>query len=440
MAVEWPIQRFGTLYAEPSRNGLTRPKRVRGSGVKFVNMGELFRCDRLLSPACERAPLTGRELSWALLRDGDLLFARQSLVFSGAGKCSIFLHDEEEVTFESHLIRVRLDPAKADPRFYYYYFRSCLGRVLIESIVEQGAGASGVRGSDLSRLELPVPPLAVQSRIASALSAFDDKIELNRRMSETLDEMARAIFKSWFVDFDPVRAKAAGKPTRLSPQLDRLFPSKLVPSEFGEMPEGWSVGLMDQIVSLSRASVRPAAAPGTPFLHFSIPAFDSGRMPVLDRGEDIKSNKYSVPVGSVLLSKLNPRFQRVWRPEVGAGDAAICSTEFLVCEPRDGVTREFLYGVFSSESFHRAFMGSVTGTSGSHQRVRPAAFLALGCVVPPLALIRAFDDAVSPMLDRVSNARREGQCLVELRDTLLPKLVSGELRVPDAEKFVESVT
>ncbi len=161
--------KFGSLYSEPSRNGLTKPKRIRGQGHKLVNMGEIFRYDRLRSPKCDRAPLTETEKKTSILKPNDLLFARQSLVLSGAGKCSIFLGDPEEVSFESHIIRIRINGKIAYPLFYYYLFRSTLGRALIESIVEQGAGASGIRGSDLKTLYVPCPKILIQCQIADLL-------------------------------------------------------------------------------------------------------------------------------------------------------------------------------------------------------------------------------------------------------------------------------
>ena len=205
------IRPFGDLFAEPTRNGLTRPKAVRGSGVKMANMGELFAHSRLCNVPMERVPLSQSEAERFLLEDGDLLFARQSLVLKGAGKCSLFLRDDEPVTFESHVTRVRLDPQKAHPSYYFYYLQSHHGQSAIRSIVEQGAGASGIRGSDLATLEVQWQPLAIQRAIAHILGTLDDKIELNRRIHETLEAMAWVLFMSWFVDFEPVRAKMEGR-------------------------------------------------------------------------------------------------------------------------------------------------------------------------------------------------------------------------------------
>jgi type I restriction enzyme, S subunit len=196
----------------------------------MVNMGELFAHPRLRNAQMDRVPLTESESGRFLLKPGDLLFARQSLVLEGAGKCSVFLADDELVTFESHVTRVRLDARKADPAFYFYYLQSHHGRAAIRSIVEQGAGASGIRGSDLETLDVLWRPLPEQRAIAHILGTLDDKIELNRRMNETLEAMARALFKSWFVDFDPVRAKSEGRDPGLPKPIADLFPDRLVDS------------------------------------------------------------------------------------------------------------------------------------------------------------------------------------------------------------------
>ena len=250
------IRPFGDLFAEPTRNGLTRPKAVRGSGVKMANMGELFAHSRLCNVPMERVPLSQSEAERFLLEDGDLLFARQSLVLKGAGKCSLFLRDDEPVTFESHVTRVRLDPQKAHPGYYFYYLQSHHGQSAIRSIVEQGAGASGIRGSDLATLEVQWQPLATQRAIAHVLGTLDDKIELNRRMNETLEEIARALFKSWFVTFEPVRAKMEGRwlPGESLPGLPAehhdLFPDRLTDSELGEIPEGWEVKALGHVTDV----------------------------------------------------------------------------------------------------------------------------------------------------------------------------------------------
>lgn len=185
---------FSELYEVPSKNGLMAPSKVRGSGPLLVNMREIFAFDRIADQEMERAPIPERNSEAWLLQSGDLLFARQSLTLAGAGKVSIVLAPPEPMTFESHLIRVRLDPAKADAGFYYYLFRSSFGRALVASIAEQVA-AAGIRASDLGKLRVPHPDLREQRRISSVLGALDDLIDNHRALAVASVALAKAVLQ-----------------------------------------------------------------------------------------------------------------------------------------------------------------------------------------------------------------------------------------------------
>lgn len=148
MKCEWKTIAFGDLLEEPVRNGLTKPKAIRGTGVKMIAMGEIFAYSRIADVVTDRVPVTEKELQNCSIKPLDILFARQSLTLEGAGKCSIVTNVLEDTVFESHIIRTRVDQGKADPFFLYYYFNSPHGKENIKSIVEQVA-AAGIRGSDL---------------------------------------------------------------------------------------------------------------------------------------------------------------------------------------------------------------------------------------------------------------------------------------------------
>lgn len=194
--MKWPRTKFSDLYLIPSRNGLSRPSRDRGEGYMMVNMGELFANDWIGNIPMERVQMNDREQENMSLDVGDLLFARQSLVLSGAGKCSYVAEISEPTTFESHLIRVRLDKSKADPLFYYYLFRSPYSG--ISTIVQQCAQA-GIRGSELSGLLVLNPQLEIQSKISNLLATYDNLIENNSRRIALLEESARLLYREWFV-------------------------------------------------------------------------------------------------------------------------------------------------------------------------------------------------------------------------------------------------
>ncbi len=188
---------FENLFEIPIKNGLFKPTSVRGSGIKMINMGEIFAINRIFDIPMELVPLTDTEKENAIIEKNDLIFARSSLA-DGAGKCSIFLGNQK-TTFESHIIRVRINPRIANPKFYYYYFNSMIGKNLVYSITEKTA-ASGIRGSDLANLHVPFPIKHIQNNVVRHLEILDLYIENLQNQNKILEEMAQAIFKSWFHD------------------------------------------------------------------------------------------------------------------------------------------------------------------------------------------------------------------------------------------------
>jgi len=257
-------------------------------------------------------------------------------------------------------------------------------------------------------------------------------------MNETLEAIARALFKSWFVDFDPVRSKSEGRDHGLPPHLADLFPDSFDDSDLGEIPKGWRVGRFGDVVEQARDQVDPLSSPDALFNHFSIPAFDDGQSPRVEYGASIKSQKSHVPAGVILLSKLNPEIERVWMVDVRPGERAVCSTEFLVLPGLPPFTRGYVYCLARSPLFRRQIEGLVTGTSKSHQRAQVESILNLPVVVPPSPIAAAFGRSADALLARTLEGRRESRALGGLRDVLVPKLISGELRAADAERVVEA--
>lgn len=323
-----------------------------------------------------------------------------------------------------------------DSEFVYYLLKAN-----VEYLKSQASGTTfgELSGGTLKKLKFTLPPFPIQRAITSILGTLDDKIELNQRMNGTLEVMARAIFKSWFVDFDPVRAKAENRDPGLPKHIADLFPDRFKDSELGEIPAGWKVGTLGDVVKQLRDQENPLSSPDLVFSHYSIPAFDEGQQPKLEYGESIKSLKFRVPAGTVLLSKLNPEIERVWLVDVQPGERAVCSTEFLVLSSRTPFTRAYVYFLARSQTFRQQIEALVTGTSKSHQRAQADVVLTLDIIVPPAPITEAFDETASELLDRTLTCRRESRTLATLRDTLLPKLISGELRIPDAERIVGRV-
>jgi type I restriction enzyme S subunit len=227
-----------------------------------------------------------------------------------------------------------------------------------------------------------------------------------------------------------VHYKACGEtPPGMDAETAALFPDSFEDSELGLIPCGWGVGTISDLADMDRISINPGNFSEEMFWHYSLPAYDEGRMPKLEYGWEIKSNKYRLPDGCVLLSKLNPQNMKVWLPMPYDDYSAIASTEFLVMMAQNYFSREYIYSLFTTDAFARIFSNLVTGTSSSHQRVKPAYLMGIDAVLPPQLLVELFTAITRPLYQAVLNNQDESRTLAETRDALLPRLVSGEIRV-----------
>jgi type I restriction enzyme S subunit len=351
---------------------------------------------------------------------------------SVVGKTICVPEKAEAALLNQNAVRLR-SKADLDQRFLFYLLKQPDFQTYIVGTAQGSASQASITLNDIFGFEFQRPPLAEQKAIAAVLGALDDKIELNRRMNATLEAMARALFQSWFVDFDPVRRnKEEGGRTK--DEISALFPDSFQESPLGLIPKGWAVGRVAHVSDFSRSSINPGDFPDETFDHYSLPAFDEGRTPKAELGSAIMSNKLVVTRNSVLLSKLNPHIPRIWLPDLHATRRSVCSTEFIVASMRPGYSREFLFSLFTSAAFASTYGTLVTGTTGSHQRIRPESVLEIKTVIPPPKMVEAFTTIAKPMFDQINRNIDQSHTLATLRDTLLPKLLSGELSVADMKK------
>jgi type I restriction enzyme S subunit len=318
------------------------------------------------------------------------------------GEYVVMAGNNADARFHLHYARGRfaarqrtyiMAPKSGDLDVRFLYYALCQLQPFF-SAQAQGTTTKFVTAPILSNAPVSLPPIGEQRQIAAILGALDDKIELDRSTTETLEATAQTLFISWFLD------------------------SESDPSDQG--------GSLADAVDLVREPVDPRREPGTVFQHYSLPAYDAGREATSERGAAIRSSKLAVPRGSILLSKLNPQIERVWLPDIRPDDRAICSTEFLVLRPRDAAGRGFVYEFLKSAPFRSTLTSLVTGTTGSHQRAHAEAILQVPLKLPDPSRAAQFERIVGPMLDRIDVARRESRTLVALRDALLPRLLSGE--------------
>ncbi len=290
-------------------------------------------------------------------------------------------------------------------------------------------------------LSLPtcLPAIAEQRAIAHILGTLDDKIELNRRTNETLEAMARALFKAWFVDFEPVRAKLEGRWQRgqslpgLPAHLYDLFPDRLVESELGEIPERWAVTSLSEVSSLNPESWTKRTRPGE-IRYVDLSNTKWGRVESVTsyEGEDAPSRAQRV---------LRPLDTIVGTVRPGNGSYAFIvdegltgSTGFAVLRPLRREYSELVYlAATARESIERL---SNLADGGAYPAVRPEEVSATQVACSGLDVLKEFSQQVGGILARMADSERESRSLAQLRDTLLPKLISGELRVPDAEAFL----
>jgi len=330
-----------------------------------------------------------------------------------------------------HVAIIRPDPNRLDPRFLRYFLVSPEMQTKLLSWAGSGGTRNALTKGMIESFDVLAPKDVNEQRaIAHILGTLDDKIELNRRMSETLETMARALFKSWFVDFDPVRAKAEGRDPGLPKPLADLFPARFVDSELGEIPEGWEVKSLDEIArflnGLALQKYPPVGDRSLPVV--KIAELRAGNTTGADRASADLDADYIVEDGDILFSWSGSLECVLW----AGGQGALNQHLFKVTSAT--YPRWLCYlGIHAHlPEFRRIAAGKAT-TMGHIQRHHLSeAKLA----VPRAQLLEAMSAILQPMVELVWRRKVESRTLAALRDTLLPKLISGELRIEDAEKFI----
>ena len=295
------------------------------------------------------------------------------------------------------------DRTMVEPLFLYYNLSN-----RYEELRQLSDGTStrgGLSGWIVRRMTIKLPPIDIQKKIIDVLYAIDQKIECNIAINKNLEEQARAIFNAWFIDFEP----------------------------FGRvMPKSFTLTKLEKIAIIQTSNMSPSKNKNVIVEHYSIPAYDESRFPVFEASSNIKSNKYVLSNKSVMISKLNPETKRIWRP-MCLSEHPICSTEFIVYEAIHGGDRDFLYSLIDSEPFFNYLCSHTTGSTNSRQRTSPRITLDFEFYLPPNDWIQKFCSMTTPLYDTISSNLIEIQALTSLRDTLLPRLISGELDVSNIE-------
>lgn len=319
---------------------------------------------------------------------GDLLF-----VLKGTPGRVALVPDPVDFCIAQDMVALRADPKKVYPKYLFAVLRSDSIQQEIEGL-HVGTLIPHFKKGDFDELKIPVVERSLQKYIGDQYLDFSLKIDLLTRQNITLEALAQTFFRQWF----------------------------LANNENDPIP-------VSDIATLENNSVNPGRQPLEPFYHYSIPAFDNAQTPVVELGKAILSNKFNVLPNTILVSKLNPVTPRIWRIGENVQPNSVCSTEFQVLKPNDVKHYLFLYCLMRSNDVVASFAMSATGTSGSHQRIRPEYILEVETPAPDDEKLALFNEVCTPMMERIKKNQKQILTLQKLRDTLLPKLISGEVRI-----------
>jgi type I restriction enzyme S subunit len=434
MAAEWQSIRLGEL-SEVITKGTTPTTlgyRFTNSGINYVK-SESVTFDGWIdrSKFAFIEPETHEALKRSQLQEGDILFSMAGVFI---GKTAVVPKSILPANTNQAVGIVRLDKRRAEPRFIDYFLRNPSYNLYLNNLVAQSAQPN-LNLTEIRNLPINLPPLAEQKRIAEVLGALDDKIELNRRMNATLEATARALFQSWFVDFYPIRAKLDGRtPLGMDTATATLFPDSFEESPLGHIPKGWEVKPVGEVVDCVGGGTPSTSDPkywegGT--YHWTTPKdFSSLQAPILldteRRLTDAGVAKISsglLPAGTLLMSSRAP----VGYLAISAIPVAI-NQGFIAMKCNEQASNYFMLNWCQQNMAE--IEGRATGTTFaeiSKQNFRP-----IPLVLPKQDIMTAFSNRVAPLYEQITANLRQSRTLAILRDTLLPKLLFGELSVREA--------
>ena len=295
---------------------------------------------------------------------------------------------------------------------YLLYFLQYNKQYLL-SISQGGGTRNAITKKMIEDIEIDLPSIEDQTAIVNIINSISKKIEINQQINDKLEQQAKTLYKSWFVDFEPFK--------------DGNF----VESEIGDIPAGWSIVKFGDITEIAKKTINPQKFPDSTFYHYSLPACDNGLIPEIQAGKDIMSNKIILQNNITLFSKLNPRIKRIWFTcEVLPN--SICSTEFIPFRAKDDNESSYIFSIVNSDAFYATVMGCVNGATGSHQRFHAEDTEDFLCPYNKDA-VNEFSKLIEPILSQMHDLRHENVMLASTRDTLLPRLMSGELKINEID-------
>lgn len=386
----WDKKKFSALYLIPSKNGISKSADRHSDGVKIVNMGEIFAYNYISSQEMRRLSLSKDEIEKYIVNNDDLLFARRSLIESGAGKVSIIKNPDEDTVFESSIIRVRLDKSLCIPHFYYYWLSSPNGRATISSIV-CGTNVKGIRGSDLKNIDIPYPNMDIQRKIVSILYYYDTLIENNQRQIKLLEEAAQRLYKEWFVDFH--------------------FPGHENVKMIDSVPKGWNWFKIEDIAKFQRGKVITK----NDIVNGNVPVVAGGLNPAY------YTNKWNAegPVITISSSGANAGYINQYYSRIWASDCSYLEKQSSVA----------YYYVYQFLKMNQSMIMTNLQKGSAQPHVYAKDINALDILTPMDDLLTLYTEFTEKIYALIEMLKKSILYLIEARNRLLPKLMNGEIEV-----------
>lgn len=430
MARNWPIVKVGELA-----DSVSETHRLEKKQLIFLNTSDILLGRFLHHTYTEVQNWPGQAKK--SISKNDILFSE---IRPANGRWAFVDHEAVDYVVSTKLMVIRARSHKANSRFLYHFLTSGITTGWLQHLAESRSGTfPQITFDQIAELEIPIPPLGVQASIAAFIDALDDKIELNRRMNETLEAMARTLFKSWFIDFDPVRAKADGrKPEGMDDATARLFPDSFEELEAGLIPAGWRSESIRECCTQVQNGGTPRRDEPRYWNGGTIPWLTSGevRQPVITSTENFITD-VGLADSSAKWLPANTTVVALYGATAGQVSyvAIPVTTNQAVCAlvPKDG------FASFNYLTMRAATSDLESKAVGSaQQNISKGIVEESQVILPSSPIIEKFSVVTSGYLDRWVANLRESRTLASLRDSLLPKLLSGELRIKDAERFVEA--
>lgn len=409
--------KFSELY--DINSGISSTKEQAGHGAPFVTFSDVFNNYFLPDTLSQKMDTSVKEQEKCSVKEGDIFLTRTSETLDELAMSSVAVKNYPHATFSGFLKRLR--PKKKNvtyAKYMAFYLRGQYFRKIIDNNATMTLRAS-FNEDIFSWLHLLLPSYNEQKKIGDWLFSIEQKMQLNNKMNATLEAMAKTLYDYWFVQFD--FPDEHGRPYKTSGG------SMTYNEELGrEIPTGWEVGKLNQFIELQKETINPKLFPNQLFEHYSIPAYDAGRIPVFERGIDIHSGKYKVNEEVILYSKLNPQFKRIWKPYCFT-DNMVCSTEWLVFLPKDKSITGFIYAILNSDYYQLYMIQQAASSTGSRSRVQPENSLSYAFAKPTNEILYKFSDIYKYILEKEYKNLAENRHLTQLRDFLLPLLMNGQV-------------